>query len=725
MRTSSPSGAMRRRSRRMWTSSALRVGAPPGQARRASRSRPTTAPKRRAWPARAPARPATARPSGHEVEEAVVVDLGDGAGTGGPPGQRGSRAWTSASPAGRRTQSSSGSTVAGGASSLPTSRQAGRTGRPQRRRAATSSSGQRNMTTRRSCVTGFAVTSLAASSSARVSLTDRGRYGHRVSPLLHRGERSTSVRRHGSYCCRVNRTVERSRPGRIHRMAKTLSEKVWDRHVVRSADGEPDLLYIDLHLVHEVTSPQAFDGLRLERPHGAPPRPHRRHDGPQRPHHRHRPAGRPTRSRRKQMEVLARNCAEFGIRLYAMGDAGQGIVHVIGPEQGLTQPGMTIVCGDSHTSTHGAFGALAFGIGTSEVEHVLATQTLPQAAPGHDGGHRRRRAARGRHRQGRRARRSSPASAPAAGSARSSSTAAPAIRGALDGGPHDGLQHVDRSRRARRHGRARRHDVRLPRGPPVRADRRGVGARARRVAGAPHRRRRRRSTRKSRSTPRTLRPAVTLGHEPRADGHHRRRRPRPRARSPTPTERDAAMHALALHGAEGGDTDPRHRRRHRVHRLVHELAHRGPARCRGGRARAGTCATACARSSCPARCAVKAEAGGRGARRGVHRRRLRVARAGLLDVPGDEPRQARARRAVRVARRTATSRAARARAGAPTSCPPPSRPRPRSPATSPHRPIWTEGPGDQVKQVSARSSPGPSRSTAPTSTPTRSSRATG
>ncbi len=164
-------------------------------------------------------------------------------------------------------------------------------------------------------------------------------------------------------------------------MAATLSEKVWDRHVVHRADGEPDLLYIDLHLVHEVTSPQAFDGLRLNgrgvrRPdltvatmdHNVPTT------------DLDRPVADPISAR--QMEVLARNCAEYGIRLYPMGDPGQGIVHVIGPEQGLTQPGMTIVCGDSHTSTHGAFGALAFGIGTSEVEHVLATQTLPQRRPG-------------------------------------------------------------------------------------------------------------------------------------------------------------------------------------------------------------------------------------------------------------------------------------------------------------------------------------------------------
>jgi 3-isopropylmalate/(R)-2-methylmalate dehydratase large subunit len=163
--------------------------------------------------------------------------------------------------------------------------------------------------------------------------------------------------------------------------AQTLSEKVWERHVVRRAAGEPDLLYVDLHLVHEVTSPQAFDGLRMNH------RPVRRpdltvstidHNNPTTS--REIPVADPIS--KKQMEVLARNCEEFGIQLFGMGDPARGIVHVIGPEQGLTQPGMTIVCGDSHTSTHGAFGALAFGIGTSEVEHVLATQTLPQMKPG-------------------------------------------------------------------------------------------------------------------------------------------------------------------------------------------------------------------------------------------------------------------------------------------------------------------------------------------------------
>jgi 3-isopropylmalate/(R)-2-methylmalate dehydratase large subunit len=159
-----------------------------------------------------------------------------------------------------------------------------------------------------------------------------------------------------------------------------LAEKVWQRHVVRAGEDEPDLLYIDLHLVHEVTSPQAFEGLRAEgrrvrRPdltlatmdHNVPT------TGLDKP------VADPVSAR--QMEVLATNCAENGIRLFEMGNAQQGIVHIIGPELGLTQPGMTVVCGDSHTSTHGAFGALAFGIGTSEVEHVLATQTLPQVRP--------------------------------------------------------------------------------------------------------------------------------------------------------------------------------------------------------------------------------------------------------------------------------------------------------------------------------------------------------
>jgi 3-isopropylmalate/(R)-2-methylmalate dehydratase large subunit len=159
----------------------------------------------------------------------------------------------------------------------------------------------------------------------------------------------------------------------------TLAEKIWDGHVVAAREGEPDLLYVDLHLVHEVTSPQAFESLRLSN------RRVRRpdltlatmdHDVPTR-------GGRAAADEvaARQMSALEENCRREGIRLYGMGHARQGIVHVISPELGLTQPGMLIVCGDSHTSTHGAFGALAFGIGTSEVEHVLATQCLRQPRP--------------------------------------------------------------------------------------------------------------------------------------------------------------------------------------------------------------------------------------------------------------------------------------------------------------------------------------------------------
>jgi 3-isopropylmalate/(R)-2-methylmalate dehydratase large subunit len=161
---------------------------------------------------------------------------------------------------------------------------------------------------------------------------------------------------------------------------RTLFEKVWDDHVVRQAPGEPALLYIDLHLVHEVTSPQAFDSLRVSgrtvrRPdltvstidHGVPTA--------------DRQLGIKDPMSKIQIDALVANCKQYGITLFGIDDPRQGIVHVIGPEQGITQPGMTIVCGDSHTATHGAFGALAFGIGTSEVEHVLATQTLPQDKP--------------------------------------------------------------------------------------------------------------------------------------------------------------------------------------------------------------------------------------------------------------------------------------------------------------------------------------------------------
>lgn len=158
---------------------------------------------------------------------------------------------------------------------------------------------------------------------------------------------------------------------------RTLAEKVWGDHlVVKGEDGQPDLIYIDLHLVHEVTSPQAFDGLRSEG------RPLRRLDLTIATEDHNTPTWEIDKpiadlTSRTQIETLRRNAAEFGVRLHSLGDAEQGIVHVVGPQLGLTMPGITVVCGDSHTSTHGAFGAMAFGIGTSEVEHVMATQTLP------------------------------------------------------------------------------------------------------------------------------------------------------------------------------------------------------------------------------------------------------------------------------------------------------------------------------------------------------------
>ncbi len=165
---------------------------------------------------------------------------------------------------------------------------------------------------------------------------------------------------------------------------KTIVEKIWERNLVREGEGTPDLLYVDLHLVHEVTSPQAFDGIRQAG--RTVRRPDRTlatmdHNVPTDPLQTQGQLPVADELSATQMDALETNCEEFGIRLFRMGSRNQGIVHIIGPELGLTQPGAVIVCGDSHTATHGAFGALAFGIGTSEVEHVLATQTLPQRMP--------------------------------------------------------------------------------------------------------------------------------------------------------------------------------------------------------------------------------------------------------------------------------------------------------------------------------------------------------
>ena len=302
----------------------------------------------------------------------------------------------------------------------------------------------------------------------------------------------------------------------------TLSDKVWERHVVRRVEGEPDLLYVDLHLVHEVTSPQAFDGLRL---HG---RTVRRPDLAVATIDHNNPTVDLDKVQdpisAKQMEVLARNCEEFGIRFFGIGDPNRGIVHVIGPEQGLTLPGMLVVCGDSHTSTHGAFGALAFGIGTSEVEHVLATQTLPQARP-------------------------ATLAVTVEGDAPAGVTAKDIILSVIaaigtGGGIGSIIEYRGSAIRAlsmegrmtvcnmsieagARAGMVRPDDTTFAwlEGPPERADRRGVGSSARRLAEPGHRPRHRLrpGVRDRRGQPR---PVGELGHEPGADRPDRRRRPR-------------------------------------------------------------------------------------------------------------------------------------------------------------------------------------------------------
>ncbi len=255
----------------------------------------------------------------------------------------------------------------------------------------------------------------------------------------------------------------------------TLYDKIWNDHLVHEADDGTCLLYIDRHLVHEVTSPQAFEGLRTTgRKVRAPEKTLAVVDHNIPTTDRSKPN--PDPESIEQMRVMAENAKEFGIEYYNEFDKRQGIVHVIGPEQGFTLPGTTIVCGDSHTSTHGAFGALAHGIGTSEVEHVLATQTLIQkkaknmrvlvdgklpdgvTAQGHHPRHHRR----DRHRRRHRLR---------AGICRRSDPRA------VDGRPHDGLQHVDRRRRPRRPGRARREGVRISEGPSEIAEGRGLGRR--------------------------------------------------------------------------------------------------------------------------------------------------------------------------------------------------------------------------------------------------------
>ncbi len=271
-------------------------------------------------------------------------------------------------------------------------------------------------------------------------------------------------------------------------MAKTLYDKIFDDHVV---DRQPDgtcLLYIDRHLVHEVTSPQAFEGLRMS---GRKVRAPEKtlavvdHNVPTTDRSR----GIDDVESRIQVETLANNARDFGVEYFHELDKRQGIVHVVGPEQGFTLPGTTIVCGDSHTSTHGAFGALAHGIGTSEVEHVLATQTLIQKQGQEHARVRRRQAAAARHRQGHHPRHHR------RDRHRGRHGLRDRVRGrgdprALHGRAHDSLQHVDRGRRPRRHDRARREDLCLHQGPSQGAEGRRLGDGDELLADAAHRRRR-------------------------------------------------------------------------------------------------------------------------------------------------------------------------------------------------------------------------------------------
>ena len=361
---------------------------------------------------------------------------------------------------------------------------------------------------------------------------------------------------------------------------RTLYDKIWDDHLV---DQQPDgtcLLYIDRHLVHEVTSPQAFEGLRTSgRKVRAPEKTLAVVDHNIPTSDRNLPNPDPESA--EQIRVMAENARDFGIEYFDEHDRRQGIVHIIGPEQGFTLPGTTIVCGDSHTATHGAFGALAHGIGTSEVEHVLATQTLIQkksknmraivdgklppgvTAQGHHPGDHRRDRHGGRHRPRDRVhRRGDPR--------------------ALDGRPHDGLQHVDRGRRARRHGGAGREDLRIPQGPAQSAEGGRLGNGDALLGDAALRRGRRirqRDQARCREAPadRHLGHQSRTGgldHRPRADAGGDRRAP----------ARGAAARAR-LHGFQGRREDHRHQARPRVHRLMHQRPHRGPARRRARRER--------------------------------------------------------------------------------------------------------------------------------------------
>ena len=367
-------------------------------------------------------------------------------------------------------------------------------------------------------------------------------------------------------------------------------------------------------------------------------------------------------AKRAARRARARTATEFGVPLFATGSGREGIVHVIGPELGLTQPGMTIVCGDSHTSTHGAFGALAFGIGTSEVEHVLATQTLPQARPKTmQVALRRRRCrsaltakdmvlARDRPARRRRRRRATCSSTPGAAiEALSMEGRMTVCNMSIEAGARAGHDRARRRRRSRtsKAGRPRR--------------RRRLGARARAVALAAHRPRRRASTRSSQIDVSQLTPQVTWGTNPGMVAPVDGVVPDP-ADYDDPTSARRSSARCATWTSTPGTPLARDPHRPGLHRLVHERAHRGPARGGAGRRPAGASPTACARSSCPGSAQVKRQAEAGGAATASSSGRLRVAARGLLDVPRHEPGHPRSPASAARRRRTATSRDGRARA---------------------------------------------------------------
>ena len=422
-------------------------------------------------------------------------------------------------------------------------------------------------------------------------------------------------------------------------MGKTLPEKVWEQHLVHSAPDEPDLLYIDLHLVHEVTSPQAFDGLRLNgRTVRRPDLTIATEDHNVPTENIDQPIADPISA--KQIDTLRANTAEFGITNFPMGDPNQGIVHVIGPEQGRTLPGMTIVCGDSHTATHGAFGALAFGIGTSEVEHVLATQSLPQQRPKW-------------------------MSVTVEGDLQPGVTAKDVILAILgEIGTGGGIGHVieyrgSAIRALSMEGRMTVCNMSIE-----------AGAKAGLIApdnttfeylqgreNAPtgdawdaavadwsmlHSDDDAMWDKEVVLDATAIRPHVTWGTNPGQVAPIDSIVPSPDDYD-NPTTKETVGPGAGVHGPRTRDAAARCRCRHGVHRFVHQQPHRGPPRgCRRDGRPDGHRSTRDGGAGQPRR---EGPGDRRGTRPGVHRRRRRLARARLLDVPGDEPGQTRSGRA--------------------------------------------------------------------------------